>query len=233
MRTTRMLMIGLLAACLTAGAAAHATDPAAGRTTVMLCAEVRMLPQGTPLAQRTQLGEIAARLRSGDQAGAIQRWEAFAASYFTASNKGLAPQIQNWLLREGVLETVPAVAIAADKVRFLGEQQREVRRELAALREARSANPTPHPVAHAVLTAIFSKGSPAVASRSVRTLTVPQIDLAIKDLETKLKTLGDDAALANIDLQDVLQKQQELIQVISNISKLLNDTALAVIRKIG
>lgn len=44
---------------------------------------------------------------------------------------------------------------------------------------------------------------------------------------------ADDAQLANIDLQNMLQKQQQTIQMLSNISKILNDTALAVIRKIG
>jgi hypothetical protein len=45
--------------------------------------------------------------------------------------------------------------------------------------------------------------------------------------------LGDDAQLANVDLQNILQKQQQVLQMLSNISKMLNDTALAVIRKIG
>jgi len=51
--------------------------------------------------------------------------------------------------------------------------------------------------------------------------------------EHRLNEIGDDAQLANIDLQNMLQKQQQLVQMISNISKLLDDTALAVIRKIG
>jgi hypothetical protein len=51
--------------------------------------------------------------------------------------------------------------------------------------------------------------------------------------EDRLITIGDDAQLANIDLQNMLQKQQQTIQMLSNISKVLHDTALAVIRKIG
>jgi hypothetical protein len=46
-------------------------------------------------------------------------------------------------------------------------------------------------------------------------------------------TAGSDGQLANIDIQDMLQKQQQLVQMLSNVSKLLNDTASAVIRKIG
>jgi hypothetical protein len=48
-----------------------------------------------------------------------------------------------------------------------------------------------------------------------------------------ISSVGDDAQLANIDLPNVLQKQQQMIQMMSNISKVLHDTAMAVIRKIG
>ncbi len=51
--------------------------------------------------------------------------------------------------------------------------------------------------------------------------------------EEELNTIGDDAQLANVDLQNMLQKQQQTLQMLSTISKLLSDTAMAVIRKIG
>ena len=44
---------------------------------------------------------------------------------------------------------------------------------------------------------------------------------------------GDDAQLANVDLQNMLQKQQQTLQTMSNISKSLHDTAMSVIRKMG
>lgn len=44
---------------------------------------------------------------------------------------------------------------------------------------------------------------------------------------------GEDDQWANIDLQHMLQKQQQLTQMLSNISKALHDTALAVVRKSG
>jgi hypothetical protein len=51
--------------------------------------------------------------------------------------------------------------------------------------------------------------------------------------EEKLAAIGDDGQLANIDLQNALQKQQQTIQTMSNVSKMMHDTAMAVIRKIG
>jgi len=49
----------------------------------------------------------------------------------------------------------------------------------------------------------------------------------------QLNSAGDDAQLANVDLQNVLQKQQQLIQMLSNVSKMIHDSAMNTIRKIG
>lgn len=62
--------------------------------------------------------------------------------------------------------------------------------------------------------------------------TDPLEDLLSK-WEEELQSVDDDAQLANTDLQNTLQKQQQLMQTVSNISKMLHDTAMAVIRKIG
>jgi methyl-accepting chemotaxis protein len=58
-------------------------------------------------------------------------------------------------------------------------------------------------------------------------------EAAIADWEKQLDSIGDDAQLANVDLQNILQKQQQTLQMMSNISKMLHDTAQAVIRKMG
>ena len=55
----------------------------------------------------------------------------------------------------------------------------------------------------------------------------------IEELDARLSSIGDDAQLANIDLQSNLQKQRQILQTMSNVSKMLHDTAMAVIRKIG
>ena len=60
-----------------------------------------------------------------------------------------------------------------------------------------------------------------------------QWETQIKNLEEELSSVGDDAQLANIDLQNSLQKQQQALQSMSNVSKMLHDTAMAIIRKIG
>jgi hypothetical protein len=73
----------------------------------------------------------------------------------------------------------------------------------------------------------------ATSDRAELANVAEEIRSHVKDLAEPLSTIGDDAQLANIDLQNMLQKQQQTIQMLSNISKILHDTALAVIRKIG
>ena len=59
-----------------------------------------------------------------------------------------------------------------------------------------------------------------------------KIEQRIRSKEKEVTTADDDAQLANIDLQNTLQKVQQLLQMMSNISKQLHDTAMAVIRNL-
>ncbi|GEM_PF-5718157 len=67
-------------------------------------------------------------------------------------------------------------------------------------------------------------------------------DMAISKEELKatrggslnvLNAIGGDSSISNVDLQNTLQQQQQTIQMLSNVSKLLSDTSMAVVRKIG
>jgi len=60
-----------------------------------------------------------------------------------------------------------------------------------------------------------------------------RLENLIQQEEEFLNGCSDDAQLANVDLQNMLQKQQQTLQMMSNISKMLHDTAMAVLRKIG
>ena len=55
----------------------------------------------------------------------------------------------------------------------------------------------------------------------------------MRDWEDKLSCIEEDTQLANIDLQNALQKQQQVLQMMSNISKSAHDILMSVIRKIG
>jgi hypothetical protein len=60
-----------------------------------------------------------------------------------------------------------------------------------------------------------------------------ETETRIRDLEEQVSTTADDAQLANIDLQKMLEKHQQTLQMFSQVSKMMSDTAMAVARNIG
>ncbi len=72
-------------------------------------------------------------------------------------------------------------------------------------------------------------------------LTLEEVDVAkfvalqklLDSWDEELQGVGDDAQMGNVDMQNMLEKQQETMQMMSNISKMLHDTTMAIIRKIG
>jgi len=80
---------------------------------------------------------------------------------------------------------------------------------------------------------VSSRAIPTTATPAPATTTRGDLDSYLNGLDEKLNSVGDDAQLANVDLQNWLQKQQQTLQMMSNICKMLYDTAMAVIRKIG
>jgi hypothetical protein len=55
-----------------------------------------------------------------------------------------------------------------------------------------------------------------------------RMDTQRREMANTLSFAGDDAQLANVDLQNALQKQA--LQTLSNIMKTMHDTAMAIIR---
>ncbi len=60
-------------------------------------------------------------------------------------------------------------------------------------------------------------------------LTTLQMDIG--ELEEALQAVEDDAQLAEVDLQKIIQKQTQILQMMSTISKLLSDAVMAMIRR--
>ena len=110
-----------------------------------------------------------------------------------------------WIVRESYLSATEDLRFAAEKVRYFNEQKRALRNLLEAARSCGWAR---------------CRSEAAVREQ-------------IQRWEEALASIGDDAQLANVDLQNILQQQQQTLRMISNVSKLLHDTAFAVIRKIG
>ena len=161
------------------------------------------------------------------------------------------------VLREAYEQTTEDLRFYAEKMRDINRSKKAIRRYLSALREfkaealsaARKRGLNLSSAGKndlAALAQVFADSAhtyevgPLESDLSIPDRVPPErvnnitlLDNEIEQWETQLATLGDDAQLANVDLQNVLQKQQQALQMLSNISKLMHETSLAIIRNIG
>ena len=137
-----------------------------------------------------------------------------------------------WVLREAYIESDAELARFADKVRHFNQQKAAVREYLNQLRAAQSKAAKGTVTVKTVKLLAHTEGKPAF---QLATVKVSQVALAalIKKYEQQLSSTGDDAQRASIDLQSLLQKQQHTVQLLSSASKMLQDTAMAEVRKSG
>ena len=160
-------------------------------------------------------------------------------------------------LRESHLENTQALRDYAEKVSHHNQVKKSIRAYLKALRQMKAEVMT---IARergiercglgaddrAVLASLIEElGSKYEVTQIEYELCIPdrvplkgvttleEIDAELARWEDKLTTVGDDAQLANVDLQNILQKQQQTLQMLSNISKMMHDTSMSIIRKIG
>ena len=61
--------------------------------------------------------------------------------------------------------------------------------------------------------------------------SLKSLDAEIAFWDMKINNNGTDRQLMHIDLQSVLQKQQQITQMMSNIAKMIHETEMAIIRK--
>ena len=55
----------------------------------------------------------------------------------------------------------------------------------------------------------------------------------IRELEQAMQTAGDDTQMAHIELQAMTQRQQQMLNTLSSLSKAQHETSMAILRKIG
>ncbi|OGR13138.1 MAG: hypothetical protein A2341_08555 [Deltaproteobacteria bacterium RIFOXYB12_FULL_58_9] len=185
------------------------------------------------------------------------RW----AEFISKQNLGGATDVNalvQMVLREAYMENTKDLHFYAQKVRYYNQMKKNIREELTAARKFLSnyagqesdaavnwnnyANSTggKGPVAFSS-TPNMDTGTPTPADPTGTQVggtdglasNKDGLEGYIQKLEEQLNSVGDDAQLANVDLQNMLQKQQQTLQMMSNISKMLHDTAMAIIRKIG
>lgn len=159
------------------------------------------------LPQACVLNQAIEALRFGDHERARGQWSAFIESQLDGGGAIDVNALVLFVLREAYLSATEDLRFYAEKVRYFNQMKKQIREALAQARAVQATLETPR--------------------------LQSEMETHVTELEENLNEAGDDAQLANVDLQNVLQKQQQTLQMMSNISKMLYDTAMSVIRKIG
>ncbi len=238
--TTRFvaLLIVSLAACPPSAkgavqprATARTLQPAAQQQAdlVVRCVAQKTLPPGLTATQRTALSRVAADLRSGQVEVAKSRWSRFVSEIAKGGGAYDPNALVQWLLREAYLEQTQDLRFYADKVRFYNEAKESLRNhlDLAKGLQARGAARTPVRV---IQLRAYSKDAQPIAPAATRPMTKSELQGHIAEMEEKLNSIGDDAQLANVDLQNILQKNQQTMQTMSNIMKKLEEVQRSIIQ---
>jgi hypothetical protein len=162
--------------------------------------------QLTPPQTKT-LNKVIRDLRHGEEKNALKKWEnLFADLVFEGSAMDVNALVQ-WVMRHSYIENIDDLRDQADRVRYYNSQKRAIRESVRRARTFRG---------------LLKKLNQPTAV----------IDSEIESLRAYVARLEEDDQLATVDLQNILQKQQQLLQQMTNISKQLHDTALTVIGKI-
>ena len=241
---TRIICVGTVVLMIGTGLRVEAQRPRAEVTNPRLKEQAAMLARAAAAVElpayakgsERQVKEIVSLLRAGKTTEAQSRWSQFIEK-MAAGGGAIDPNaLVQHVLRESYLQTTEDLRFYADKVKYFNEQKAAVRKYLAALREYDSRMKDSKGAFEGrvpVLRDSYAPGASAIKGTVAR--AIPDraaLRDEIKKWEEKLNGMGDDAQLANVDLQNILQKQQQTLQMMSNISKMLHDTAQAVIRNI-
>jgi hypothetical protein len=197
-------------------------------------AQINRVNRAVPTDQQQQLSQIGRLLAADPKSKAAQRqWQSLIGNS-AAKKPADIYAIVKWVLRDSYLQASNDLKSYAEKVKAFNELKKRIRAEITRARTHRSKHSSKKQES---LSAAFTpdyrlrKDGLISARKPVRTKS--SLAAYIDELEGLLASTSEDEQLANVDLQNMLQKQQQTMQMLTNISKMLHDTAMAVIRKIG
>jgi len=162
--------------------------------------------------QKAELLKIVAHFKESHNFSAIEKdWKKFVKDLYKSKIPIDINAIIQWVFKVSYLDQQDDLRFYSQRVKHYNSIKKEIR----ALQES-----------------ILFRIKYCIKSDTVK---CPE---SIKDLaaeialwDEKMKEMGDDMQLANIDMQNLLQKQQQTVQMLSAIAKVLHDTAIGVIRK--
>lgn len=196
-------------------------------------AEATALPNG--MKPSRQLNSIVSQLRQGNISVALEDWKGFIVVNRQPGGQNLdLNALIQWILRESYLATSADLRHTAEKLKYFNDLKKQLRDEIRRARaDLGEERPWPRDRRVVVFRQNFTGAADPVEREEKRWVDKQGLSKILEEYDRLLQTVDNDAQLANVDMQSTLQKQQQTLQMMSQISKQLNDTALAVIRNLG
>lgn len=181
------------------------------------------------------------------------RVAALQSRWATWSERTRAPAVMDpnemtqWIMRQAYIDNSADMRSFAVKIQFQTSLKGVLRDELNRARQARSELHKGSDSKDKALSSPFARKrvrqDPRVdADGNFRVrpveddgeiVDVDQLNDYIRDLETAMSTSSDDMQLSQLELQGMTQRQQQVLNALSNLSKTLHETSMAILRKIG
>lgn len=206
--------------------------PADPMKLALLAANTPDPPKSISFARAQETAGVISLLKVKRNAEAKSNWTGLVKGLVDDNISGMdINMLIQYILKEAFLDTQRDLVDLLAKMDDLNRKKEAIRDYLEEVRKARDN------FTRGMQFAFADPGIKVVRRKLVqlpkRLATKTMLEEEIKKWEEKLNGIGDDAQLANVDLQNILQKQQQTLQMMSNISKMLYDTAQSVIRRIG
>lgn len=239
-------MLPLLLALAIAPTATVAESPRPAVKARAVAKKTKLSPQlvavlahlGEPVAltepERAKLRRVVAAMPApGTKVNLPKTWSSFVKSWHARHPTGDIHGVIQHVISASYLEQSEDLRHYAAKVRFFNEAKKRLRDQLKSQRKRAAALAPTAKLKLPKLTVRrkYAAGKSALAFGPKSAYTAAEANEILADWEDELATIGEDAQLANLDLQNALQKQQQTLQTMSNVSKMLHDTAMAVIKK--
>lgn len=188
--------------------------------------------------EKVALRRVSEWLRRKNRSSAVQDWERMLVAIKERGAEPNVSQLSAWVINRVYLSRSPDLKPHTDAIRFR-EQQREavyasresLERVKVTAETADAANGmTIRPI---TLAENRTPGVPAVKISEEVAATAASVADELAKVIVLCSQADENVDLATLELQAALRQQQQTLQTMSNVSKLLHDTAMPVIRKIG
>ena len=136
------------------------------------------------------------------------------------------------VVRESYLATTEDLKYYAEKVKYYNSAKKRLREHANRMRDDLKEMHNASDSLHKKLKKVEKSAKRLRRDWKHHLSVVSDFENYIQEYEEKLSTIGDDSQLANLDLQNSVQKLTQSLQMMSNISKQMHDTAMAIIRNI-